>query len=89
MTAHRYLEVTYRQGRPIAAYFYLPRRDGDRATDSRKVGPGFIVDLSPGGRPIGIEIPNPAALSLDALNAVLIALSVPPASADDLRPLAA
>ena len=29
---HACLEVTYRKGRPVAANYYLPQRDGDRST---------------------------------------------------------
>jgi hypothetical protein len=33
----RYLEVTFRKGRPIAAYLYLPRRGSDKAVRVAKV----------------------------------------------------
>jgi len=53
---HSYLEVTYRKGRPLAAYYYLPRRDGDRSERTESVDGGLLVDFSSDGRPIGIEI---------------------------------
>ena len=31
------LEVSYRGGRPTAAYLYLPRRPGRRATERREL----------------------------------------------------
>ncbi len=52
----RFLEVTYRKGRPIAAYYYLPRQDGDRSTRTERVDGGLIVDYTADGRAIGIEI---------------------------------
>ena len=39
MTKGRYLEVIYRKGKPLAAYLYLPRRDGDTAARSEPFAP--------------------------------------------------
>jgi hypothetical protein len=33
-----YLEVTYRKGRPLAAYLYLPREPGVKIARSEKAG---------------------------------------------------
>ncbi|MBK9129818.1 MAG: DUF2283 domain-containing protein [Phycisphaerales bacterium] len=60
---HSYLEVTFRKGRPLAAYCYLPRQDGDRTVPTDEVG-GLVVDFATDGRPIGIEITTPARLVL-------------------------
>ena len=84
-----YLEVTFRHGKPLAAYYYLPRRPGDRSVRARRVEPGLIVDYTRGGRPIGIEITAPARLSLAALNRVLRELGHPPVRRDDLAPVLA
>ena len=48
-----YLEVTYRQGKPVAAYYYLPRLAGQRSVRTRRVEPGLLIDYAKGGRPIG------------------------------------
>ena len=37
-----YLEVTFRQGRPLAAYLYLPRKPADKSHRTEKVEPGLI-----------------------------------------------
>jgi hypothetical protein len=66
-----YLEVTYRRGQPLAAYYYLPRRPGDRASRTSRGPSGLLVDYTRGGRAIGIEITAPSALSLAAMNRVL------------------
>jgi hypothetical protein len=34
-----YLEVTCRHGRPIAAYYYLPREANQRSVRSRRIEP--------------------------------------------------
>ena len=86
---HSYLEVTYRKGRPLAAYYYLPRRDGDKSARTERAEAGLLVDFSADGRAIGIEIPSPSRLDLTALNAVLVRLGHDPAQPEDLAPLVA
>lgn len=86
---HCYLEVTYRKGRPLAAYYYLPRRDGDRSARTEPADRGLLVDFSADGRAIGIEISSPSRLDLQALNAVLVRLGHSQVQPDDLAPLVA
>ena len=59
----RYLEITFRRGEPIAAYLYLPRLENDKSFRVEKMGHDMIVDMSEAGRPIGIEILSPQAVS--------------------------
>ena len=82
-----YLEVTFRHGRPFAAYYYLPRSGSDKSARTRRIEPGMIVDYSSDGRPIGIEITAPLHLSLDDFNRVLESLELPTVTDDDLAPL--
>jgi len=86
---HSYLEVTYRKGRPLAAYYYLPRRDGDRSVRTVPAEHGLVIDYAADGRAIGIEITTPARLELAQLNQLLLRLGQPAAAAADLAPLAA
>jgi hypothetical protein len=84
-----YLEITYRHGRPLAAYFYLPRRTGESSYRTSRVEPGLVIDFNRQGRPIGIEITAPTKISPAALNRVLRELGLPPAKRTDLAPLRA
>ncbi|MCI0411135.1 MAG: DUF2283 domain-containing protein [Acidobacteria bacterium] len=84
-----YLEVTFRRGRPMAAYYYLPRRPGQKSVRTRRVEPGMVIDFARGGRPIGIELTAPSRLSVTALNRVLRELGFPPVSRADLAPVLA
>ena len=77
--SQRYLEVTYREGKPLAAYFYLPRRSDDQSVRVEPHGPGYLVDWTEDGRPIGIEMPSPTLVTLDGLNHVLAELHLEPA----------
>lgn len=84
-----YLEVTYRHGKPLAAYFYLPRNGRPKSVRTRRVHPGLIVDFAADGEPLGIEITAPTRLTLTGLNRVLRELGCPPARRADLAPLRA
>jgi hypothetical protein len=84
-----YLEVTYRHGRPLAAYYYLPRRAGDRAYRTSRGPAGLLVDYARRGRAIGIEITAPSVLSLAAMNRVLRDLGQKPIKRAELSPLLA
>jgi hypothetical protein len=84
-----YLEVTFRHGRPMAAYYYLPGAANQRSARSRRVEPGLVIDFGADGQAIGIEITTPSMVSLAALNAVLRELGHAPASQADLAPVIA
>jgi uncharacterized protein YuzE len=83
-----YLEVTFRNGKPLAAYLYLPRHSDDRSARTEKREGGIIVDYAADGRPIGIEITSPHSASLAAINKV-VSMVDEPAAAADLAPLGA
>lgn len=85
-----YLEVTYRGGRAIAAYYYLPRRGPQKVTRTRRLAePGLIVDLAADGRALGVEITAPSKLKLTALNRVLRRFGCAPLRRVDLAPIRA
>jgi hypothetical protein len=84
-----YLEVTYRHGRPLAAYLYLPRRPRDKSLRVEQAAPGLLVDFRRDGQAIGIEITAPGKVSLAAVNRVLRGLGLPAAKRIDLAPLLA
>ncbi len=84
-----YLEVTYRHGQALAAYYYLPRRPRQKSVRTRRVAPGLIIDLAADGQALGIEITAPGQLTVAALNRVLRDLGCAPVRRADLAPLRA
>jgi len=84
-----YLEVTFRRGRPLAAYYYLPRDTRDKSYRTKRVEPGLVIDFRRDGKPIGIEILAPDELTLAAFNRVLRDLGLPSLKRADLAPLRA
>jgi hypothetical protein len=86
---HRYLEITFRKGKPLAAYLYLPRPAGAKAARTTDAGRGLRVDFDARGTPIGVEITAPALVSIADLNAVLAPLGVTGVEPEEWAPLAA
>ena len=86
----RSLQITYRKGRPFAAYLYLSHKPGERSTKTQPTSDGLlVVDYAADGRPIGVEITAPEAVNLDRLNALLKDLGQPPLLEQEFRPLTA
>lgn len=85
----RYLEVTYRKGKPLAAYLYFQRQPGDSSSRTEKRADGLVIDYAVDGRPIGIEITAPSKVTLSGLNETLASVGLAALPPDDLAPLLA
>lgn len=85
----RYLEVTFRKGKPLAAYLYLPREPGAKSARTELMGSGLLVDYQADGRPIGLEITVPDKVTLDQINSILKQLNLPLLDPQELAPLQA
>lgn len=85
MKARRYLEVTYRKGRPLAAYLRLAPKG--QVSRSRRFPRGLVVDYAADDGVLGIEITAPTAVTIDAINEVLEQLGLAPVQVQDLAPL--
>jgi hypothetical protein len=84
---HVYLEVTFRSGKPLAAYLYLSRQEGDGTARVEKHSPGLLVDLSDDGRPIGTEIVIPSLVTVEAVNKILETYGLDRIDEAELAPL--
>ncbi len=85
----RYLEVTYRKGKPLAAYLHLPHDVGAKAARTEKKSDALLVDFTADGKPLGVEIASPSSVSAADVNAVLTSLGLAALDENDLAPLAA
>jgi uncharacterized protein YuzE len=83
------LKVTYRRGRPIAAYVSLPRQPDDRVASTERIDGAVLVDRAADGRATGVEITDPSQCGPDRLLDLLRSLGQADIDRDDLRPLAA
>ena len=86
---HRYLEITYRRGKAIAAYLYLPRQLGAKSVRTEDAGNGLRVDYDAHGNAMGIEVTAPGQVALDDVNAVLEQLGAAALPDDEWAPLRA
>jgi hypothetical protein len=80
--------VTFRQGKPLAAYLYLPRATGVKSARTRQAAPGILVDFAASGEPIGLEITAPTQVTVEQINAILTQLHLAPMSPEALTPAA-
>ncbi|MGH7564624.1 MAG: DUF2283 domain-containing protein [Gemmatimonadota bacterium] len=83
------LQVTYRKGKPFAAYIYVSRRPGEPSVRTEEVTPDILVDYASDGRPLGIEIVTPEAVPLEAIFEVFDKLGLARPAETELGPLPA
>ncbi len=83
------LQITYRRGKPFAAYIYLAREPGAKSVRTEQVGPEVLIDYAAVGSPLGIEIISPGVVTEEEINAAFERLGVEPPSMDELAPLRA
>ena len=87
MADARSLDVSYRDGRVLAAYLTFGRESGDSTAWSDEVERGLVVDYAADARPIGLELVDPDGTTLEAVSRVLVVLGQPPATDRELAPL--
>ncbi len=86
----RSLQVTYRKGRALSAYLHLSHRAGEKSARTTPSPDGLlVVDYAADGRPLGIEITAPLAVTLERLNHLLADLGEPPLAEQEYRPVRA
>ncbi len=85
----RYLEITFRKGKAMAAYLYLPRNPGEKSERTEKVGAGILIDYGKVNQPIGIEITVPQQITLETFNHILSRLKLQPMKEEEPAPLLA
>lgn len=80
------IEITFRQGRPLAAYLRL---DASRAAhaSTREVTPSLLVDVDARGVAVGIEILAFDDATIAKINDVLVSLGHAPLTAAEMGPL--
>ena len=85
----RSLQITYDNGRPLAAYLGFNRPSGAHAVRSEELGEGLVVDFDREGAALGLEIVNPEIVTGPQINAVLASLGLAEMTKQELSPLPA
>jgi hypothetical protein len=82
------LEVTFRKGKPLAAYLRL---QGPRATVkvTKEAAPSLLVDFDEGGRVLGLEILAFDNWTVARINDVLLSIGYAALSEEELASLRA
>ena len=83
------LQVTYRRGKPLAAYLYLPHSPGTKSVKTEKVSEDVLIDYAVDGTPLGIEIVSPSDVRMDDIYAAFDRLGLTRPEPADLSPLRA
>lgn len=83
------LEVTYRKGKPFAAYVYLGRKPGQKSARTEEVAPELLIDYAEDGTPLGIEIVSPGYVSVDEIMAVFDKLGLSRPDPEEFAPVQA
>ena len=64
------LQITYRKGKPFAAYIYLSRQHGQKSARTEAVTEDLLIDYAQDGTPLGIEIVSPGIVDIDEIQSV-------------------
>jgi hypothetical protein len=86
----RSLQVTYRKGRPFAAYLHLSHATGEKSARTVATPDGLlVVDYNGAGQPVGVEITAPQAVSLERINELLASLGQQALADHEFKPVKA
>ena len=83
------LQITYRKGKPFAAYIYLSRWNGQKSVRTEAISEDLLIDYAQDETPLGIEIVSPRMVSIDEIQAVFDRLRLDRPPLIDLEPLKA
>ena len=83
------LQITYRKGKPFAAYIYLAHQPGTKSTRTEQIGPELVIDYAADGLPLGIEVISPGFVTEEEIIAAFERLGLEPPPTDELAPFGA
>lgn len=83
------IQITYREGKPFAAYIYLGSKPGEKSARVEPITPELVIDYAADGRPLGIEIVSPGTVSEAEILSVFDRLGLRRPAAAELAPLRA
>ncbi|MCY3682119.1 MAG: DUF2283 domain-containing protein [Gemmatimonadetes bacterium] len=81
------LQITYRKGKPFAAYIYLSHRCGQKSVRTEAITEDLLIDYAQDGTPLGIEIVSPGIVSIDEIQGIFDRLGLGRVEPVELEPL--
>ena len=64
------LQITYRKGKPFAAYIYLSHQHSEKSIRTEAITEEILIDYAQDGTPLGIEVVSPGMVSIDEIRCV-------------------
>ena len=83
------LQITYRKGKPFAAYIYLASKHRQKSVRTKQVTQDLLIDYAENGTPIGIEILSPGDVRVNEIQRVFERLNLNKPASAELEPLRA
>ena len=83
------LQITYRKGKPFAAYIYLSASHGLKSARTETITEDLLIDYATDGTPLGIEIISPGEVSIDEIQHCFDRLGLDRLEPVELEPLKA
>lgn len=83
------LQVTYRKGKPFAAYLYLSAGPSGKSVRTEAVTEELLIDFAADGTPLGIEIISPGDVSIEEIQRCFDRLGLGRLEPAELEPLKA
>ncbi len=83
------LQITYRKGKPFAAYIYLSHRREQKRVRTEAITEDLLIDYAQDGTPLGIEIVSPEIVSIDEIQSVFDRLGLSRPEPVELKPIKA
>ena len=83
------LQITYRKGKPFAAYIYLSPSHGQKSARTEAITEDLLIDYSADGTPLGIEIVSPGHVGIDEIQHCFDRLGLGRLEPAELEPLKA
>ena len=81
------LQITYRKGKPFAAYIYLASKHRQKSVRTEQTTQDLLTDYAENGTPIGIEILSPGDVHVDEIQRVFELLGLDKPASAELEPL--
>ncbi len=81
------LQITYRKGKPFAAYIYLSHRCGQKSVRTEAITEDLLIDYAQDGTPLGIEVVSPGIVSIEEIQGVFDHLGLGRVEPIELGPL--
>ena len=66
------LQITYRKGKPFAAYIYLSlsHQHSQKSVRTEAVTEDLLIDYAQDDTPLGIEVVSPGVVSIDEIQGI-------------------